>query len=181
MSDTDTDPSDDAEHIYRTVAAAPMPRPRRGERGVMIVSRLATVDSWPIVSYLPHRAVAVTVATDRGPLEIIGLYVPSRDAGPKKTVRKTQFLEECRERIPEGRGGPRLVIGDYNVLEANHTRRTGSSSRSSTASTGRARRPGTATHSVPCIPMPSNTPGSAAPGTATGTTTRTCPRPWPPS
>ncbi|WP_030599327.1 tetratricopeptide repeat protein, partial [Kitasatospora aureofaciens] len=27
MSDTDTDPSDDAEHIYRTVAAAPMPRP----------------------------------------------------------------------------------------------------------------------------------------------------------
>ncbi|WP_019548651.1 hypothetical protein [Streptomyces sulphureus] len=97
------------------------PRPeRRGERGVMIVSRLSTLDSWPIVSYLPHRAVAVTVETDRGPLGIIGLYVPSRDAGPKKTARKTQFLEECRERLPEGRDGLRLVIGDFNILEPDH-------------------------------------------------------------
>ncbi|MEU0396509.1 hypothetical protein ABZ208_27700 [Streptomyces sp. NPDC006208] len=43
------------------------PRPVRGERGVMIVSRLAAVRGPACVTYLPHRAVSVTVQTDKGP------------------------------------------------------------------------------------------------------------------
>ncbi|MFG2627314.1 hypothetical protein [Streptomyces sp. NPDC048473] len=56
------------------------PRPARGERGVMIVSRVALEPGSASVAYPPHRAVSVTVQTDEGPLDVTGLYVPSRDA-----------------------------------------------------------------------------------------------------
>ncbi|MEU1852964.1 endonuclease/exonuclease/phosphatase family protein [Streptomyces sp. NPDC019990] len=100
------------------------PRPGRGERGVMIVSRLATAPGPAETEYLPHRCVSVTVDTDKGPLDVIGLYVPSRDATDAKTTRKRTFLEECQHRLPAGWGGPlRVVIGDFNILEPTHTPR----------------------------------------------------------
>jgi len=100
------------------------PRPeQRGERGVMIVSRLATRPGPGGVEYLPHRAVAVTVDTDRGPLDVIGLYVPSRDASEVKTVRKRDFLAECRTALPQGHSENTIVLGDFNVLEPAHTPR----------------------------------------------------------
>ncbi|MFD8967348.1 endonuclease/exonuclease/phosphatase family protein [Streptomyces sp. NPDC059568] len=99
------------------------PRPGRGERGVMIVSRLETRPGPYGVEYLPHRAVAVVVDTDEGPVDVIGLYVPSRDATEAKTARKRRFLEQCRTALPEGRDGARIVLGDFNVLEPEHTPR----------------------------------------------------------
>jgi exodeoxyribonuclease-3 len=54
------------------------PRPERGERGVMIVSRLPLSRPDVTFDYLPHRGVAVSVETDSGPLDVIGLYVSSR-------------------------------------------------------------------------------------------------------
>lgn len=97
------------------------PRPgARGERGVMVVSRLAVDRPGVRFGYLPHRAVAVTVQAEAGPLDVIGLYVPSRDAKEAKTARKRAFLEECREAIPSGTSGARIVLGDFNVLEPDH-------------------------------------------------------------
>ncbi|WP_240529082.1 endonuclease/exonuclease/phosphatase [Streptomyces antioxidans] len=96
------------------------PRPERGERGAMIVSRLPTQQGPASVGYLPHRAVSVTVATDGGPLDITGLYVPSRDASEAKTTRKRTFLERCRTGLPRGDAGLGLVLGDFNVLEPEH-------------------------------------------------------------
>ncbi|MFF0222607.1 endonuclease/exonuclease/phosphatase [Streptomyces sp. NPDC004629] len=99
------------------------PRPGRGERGVMVVSRLATrPDPGLVMGYLPHRAVSVTVDTDEGPLDIIGIYVPSRDATRTKTIRKSRFLDACRAALPKGEG-LRAVIGDFNILEPSHTPR----------------------------------------------------------
>lgn len=99
------------------------PRPARGERGVMVVSRLATTAGPASLDYLPHRAVSVTVQTDDGPLDITGLYVPSRDATETKTDRKRKWLECCRTGLPDGRTGLRVVLGDFNVLEPTHTPR----------------------------------------------------------
>ncbi|MBB0245773.1 endonuclease/exonuclease/phosphatase, partial [Streptomyces alkaliphilus] len=99
------------------------PRPEGGERGVMIVSRLAMTPRSRMVDYLPHRAVGVSVETREGPLEVIGLYVPSRDSSPRKVERKRRFLEECRTALPDGRTGSRIVLGDYNVLEPAHSPR----------------------------------------------------------
>lgn len=97
------------------------PRPeQRGERGVMVVSRLATRPGPASVGYLPHRAVSVTVDTDSGPLDVVGLYVPSRDATEAKTARKRNWLEECATALPKGGEGARIVLGDFNVLEPGH-------------------------------------------------------------
>ncbi|MEU5498019.1 endonuclease/exonuclease/phosphatase [Streptomyces griseofuscus] len=95
----------------------------RGERGVMIVSKLATRPGPTTLGYLPHRCVSVTVDTDAGPLDVIGLYVPSRDASEEKKLRKRSFLEQCRRGIPEAGNRQRLVIGDFNILEPAHTPR----------------------------------------------------------
>ncbi|MEU5646390.1 endonuclease/exonuclease/phosphatase [Streptomyces milbemycinicus] len=99
------------------------PRPERGERGVMIVSRLITQPGPTWVRYLAHRAVSVSVQTDMGPLEIIGLSVPSREARETSTARKRDFLAACRAGLPLGCMGRRLIMGDFNVLEANHVPR----------------------------------------------------------
>ena len=97
------------------------PRPgQRGERGVMIVSRLATRPLTTGVVHLSHRAVGVTVDADDGPVDVIGLYVPSRDVTEVKTERKRRFLETCRHKLLNGEGAARLVIGDFNVLEPGH-------------------------------------------------------------
>ncbi|GAB2622867.1 hypothetical protein GCM10027168_63570 [Streptomyces capparidis] len=97
------------------------PRPReRGERGVMIVSRLPAEHREMGLEYLPHRAAAVTVPTDAGPLDVVGLYVPSRDATEAKTTRKRAWLEACRAALPPGTRGNRLILGDLNILEPDH-------------------------------------------------------------
>ncbi len=113
-----------AERFTAAGYAVEFPRPeQRGERGVMIVSRLATRPGPFAIGYLPHRAVAVMVETDEGPLEVVGLYVPSRDASPEKKERKRRWLEECAAALPDGRTGARMVLGDFNVLEPGHTPR----------------------------------------------------------
>lgn len=99
------------------------PRPARGERGVMTVSRLATRPLPTGVDFLPHRAVGVTVDTTEGPLDVIGLYVPSRDATDAKTWRKREFLRACRSHLPFDDGRMRLVLGDFNILEPDHVPR----------------------------------------------------------
>ncbi|WP_406425830.1 hypothetical protein [Streptomyces sp. NBC_01589] len=62
----------------------------------------------------------MTVQTDEGPLHVIGIYVPSRDATQTKTTRKRTFLEGLRTGVPEGTDGHRVMIGDFNILEPNH-------------------------------------------------------------
>ncbi|MET8609860.1 endonuclease/exonuclease/phosphatase family protein [Streptomyces misionensis] len=96
------------------------PRPPRGERGVMIVSRLAARLTATSLEYLPHRCVSVRVGTDEGPLDVIGLYVPSRDATEPKITRKRTFLGALAGVLPSGEDGLRLVIGDFNILEPGH-------------------------------------------------------------
>lgn len=97
-------------------------RPETGtrERGVMIVSRLAAVPLHLPVDYLPHRVAAVSVQTDAGLLDVVGAYVPSRDATEAKVTRKRRFLEGLAGVLPTGRDGARLLIGDFNILEPDH-------------------------------------------------------------
>lgn len=112
-----------ASHFKAAGYEVAFPRPGRGERGVMVVSLLATRPGPAIVDYLPHRCVSVTVDTEDGPLDITGLYVPSRNATDAKTTRKRQFLDAVRRSLPSGREGLRAVIGDYNILEPIHVPR----------------------------------------------------------
>ncbi|HEV2779227.1 MAG TPA: endonuclease/exonuclease/phosphatase family protein [Actinophytocola sp.] len=99
------------------------PGPGPGEYGVMIISKIiADPDSIThTVGYLPTRAVGAMLDTDRGPIRVIGVYVPSRDAGAEKTERKRCWLTEFATALrATGAGEPTVLLGDLNVLEPDH-------------------------------------------------------------
>lgn len=114
-----------AERFEAAGYSVTFPRPAYGsrERGVMIVSRLATHPLPLSVGYLPHRVVAVSVQTGTGPLNVVGVYVPSRDTSEAKVTRKRSFLEGLAAALPPGSTGRRLVLGDFNLLEPDHVPR----------------------------------------------------------
>jgi exonuclease III len=71
------------------------PRPDHGDYGVMIVSRIQARPDYfgDRVGYLASRAAAITLPTASGPIQVIGAYVPSRDASVEKTERKRKWLD----------------------------------------------------------------------------------------
>lgn len=95
-----------------------------GELGVMIISKLATTPD-PLTAaldYLPARAAGVQIDTTDGPVRIIGIYVPSRDATLEKTKRKQTWIERFQATLDATAGNdvPLLLLGDLNVLEPDH-------------------------------------------------------------
>lgn len=99
------------------------PLPEPGEYGVMILSRVQAQagrfgDS---ISYLPARAASVTLPARDGIIEVIGAYVPSRDAGREKTERKRKWLSACQDALAARRHTyPAVFVGDLNILEPGH-------------------------------------------------------------
>jgi exodeoxyribonuclease-3 len=99
------------------------PEPGPGEYGTMIVSKVAaTPDNFGArVGYLPSRAAAVTLPAPGGPLQVIGMYVPSRDATVEKAERKRKWLAACDAALASVTGEtPTVLLGDLNVLEPGH-------------------------------------------------------------
>jgi exodeoxyribonuclease-3 len=93
------------------------------ERGVAIVSRLrARPRAGDVVPLLPARAELVGL----GEIDVLGLYVPSRDESMEKIKRKRGFLQAVDDAL--GAALPdrnTVVIGDLNVLEPAHYPRHG--------------------------------------------------------
>jgi exodeoxyribonuclease-3 len=98
------------------------PQPSPGEYGTMIVARVAaTPDPFSErIGYLAARAAAVVLPTPGGPVRVIGLYVPSRDASPEKTERKRRWLACCDAALARTVGTPTVLLGDLNILEPGH-------------------------------------------------------------
>jgi exodeoxyribonuclease III len=98
------------------------PHPGPGEYGTMIVTRVtATPDPFSdAIGYLAARAAAVVLPAPDGPLRVIGLYVPSRDASQEKTERKRRWLACCDTALAKTAGRPTVLLGDLNVLEPGH-------------------------------------------------------------
>jgi exodeoxyribonuclease-3 len=81
----------------------------------MIISRVAvaSVGFGDQIGYLPSRAAAVVLPAPGGPLRVIGLYVPSRDADAEKTERKRKWLAACDTTLAAVTAGtPAIVSGD---------------------------------------------------------------------
>jgi exodeoxyribonuclease-3 len=101
--------------------AFPVPGP--GEYGAMIISRVqAQPDGFgSTVGYLPARAASVTLPAPAGPIQVIGAYAPSRDAGLEKTERKRTWLAAFRAALAARDAAiPAMFLGDLNVLEPDH-------------------------------------------------------------
>jgi len=99
------------------------PKPDNGDYGAMIASRVQarTDDFGDRVGYLASRAAAVTLPAPHGPLQVIGAYVPSRDASVEKTARKRKWLAACTAALASrAPSQPAVFLGDLNVLEPSH-------------------------------------------------------------
>lgn len=99
------------------------PVPEPDGYGVMIAT---TVRAEPgqfgaQVGYLDARAASMILPLPSGPLEVIGAYVPSRDAGAEKTERKRIWLARCQAALTARQPRcPALFLGDLNVIEPGH-------------------------------------------------------------
>jgi exodeoxyribonuclease III len=88
-----------------------------GERGVAIATRVrAAPREGDIVDFLPSRAEAVMLER----LDVVGLYVPSRDESVEKTERKRRFCAALSGFLADRPIRDAVVIGDLNVLEPVH-------------------------------------------------------------
>ncbi len=105
------------------------PQPGQGEYGTMIVARTpGHPGTWTRkLDYLPARAASLVLPTgDDAAVEVVGLYVPSRDASEAKIERKRRFLDHCLAALtadtPETDQRERQVVllGDLNILEPDH-------------------------------------------------------------
>lgn len=97
--------------------------PEENEYGVMIVSkhplRLSSLCS--SMKYIPSRVISATVNILDNEFEIVGVYVPSRDASDVKTEKKKKFLEMLSLTLESNPApGKRVFCGDLNILEPDH-------------------------------------------------------------
>lgn len=93
------------------------------EYGTMMISKYPLAKSLFLnyTSLLSSRVVAMTTSLPEGTLEIIGLYVPSRDVSAEKIERKKHFLENVTQALSNAPVPAfRIVCGDFNVLEPDH-------------------------------------------------------------
>jgi exodeoxyribonuclease-3 len=99
------------------------PKPEGKEFGVIIVSKhqLTPSNFSTFVNYLQARVASVKLNLPSGELEIIGVYVPSRDSSPEKTEKKKHFLKSLTSALETTpRFSKRIFCGDLNVLEPSH-------------------------------------------------------------
>lgn len=99
------------------------PRPEGKEFGVIIVSKhpLTPSNFSAYVNYLQARAASIKLNLPSGKLEIIAVYVPSRDSSSEKVDKKKRFLESLTNALQTApQVSMRLFCGDLNVLEPNH-------------------------------------------------------------
>ena len=88
-----------------------------GERGLAIATRVrAAPRDGDIVDYLPSRAEALSLKR----LDVVGVYVPSRDGSAEKIARKRRFCSALSTFLAERPARQAVVIGDLNVLEPVH-------------------------------------------------------------
>lgn len=98
-------------------------KPEAREYGVMIVSKLPMKPSFfaTHMRYLPSRLASAKVSFSNDELEIIGVYVPSRDTSYEKIDRKKRFLEHLNTVFNTNSSSNGTVFcGDLNILEPDH-------------------------------------------------------------
>lgn len=101
-------------------------RPDEKEFGVIIISKcvVSSSDFSRGINYLQSRTASVKLSIGGNELELIGVYVPSRDKSYEKTERKKKFLKNLNNALSLNPINPkRIFCGDFNVLEPNHVPR----------------------------------------------------------
>lgn len=105
-------------HKYNVI----MPDMNSKEYGVMAVSKypFEISDFNKNIDFLPSRAISIISNFPTGKIEIIGLYVPSRNTDRDKIIKKRTFIEKISNALKRSSNDIRIVCGDFNILEPNH-------------------------------------------------------------
>jgi len=94
-----------------------------GDRGVALVSRIATTETLALTSVsIPGRVAAAVLDTSPA-VVVLGVYVPSRDRSVEKTEKKQAFVASllaALDALPEEVRARLVVGGDYNVIARTH-------------------------------------------------------------
>jgi len=91
--------------------------------GTMIISKnsFEKNEFSDLIDFLPSRVVAINLKLVKRKMEIIGLYVPSRNIEIDKVKRKKTFIEKISKAVKnKNLSDFRIVCGDFNILEPNH-------------------------------------------------------------
>jgi len=99
------------------------PKPEEKEYGVIIVSRhpISSSGFSNYIDFLRSRVASIKLSFLSEELEIIGVYVPSRDSSREKIDKKKRFLESLSNALKIApRCSMRIFCGDLNILEPNH-------------------------------------------------------------
>jgi len=99
------------------------PKPEGKEFGVIIISKYPLTPSnfSTHVNYLQARTASTKLNLPSSELEIIAVYVPSRDSSHEKIDKKKRFLKNLGNALETApRFSMRIFCGDLNLLESNH-------------------------------------------------------------
>lgn len=99
------------------------PRSATGDLGVMIISKCRigeTRYAFENNSIYYSRQIESSIQHKNMPLNVMGLYVPSRDRSEKKIQRKRIFIDVIMKSINIFQNSTSIIMGDLNILDRNH-------------------------------------------------------------
>ena len=98
------------------------PHSQTGDLGVMIISKYPIIEKrnfFSEESIYFSRQTEIEVCIENEKLNIVGLYVPSRNRTEEKVLRKKRFIEGIESFLKENSHSNRIIMGDLNILEKN--------------------------------------------------------------
>lgn len=98
-------------------------KPKGKEYGSMIISKhkLEPIGFYDLSDNLKSRAVSAKILLNNKFVEIIGIYIPSRDKSFGKIKRKKKFINNIRKSFRlYNNYSYRIFCGDFNILEPDH-------------------------------------------------------------
>lgn len=99
------------------------PRSITGDLGVMIISKIPIEIGYSIFDKshkFYSRFAACQIMYCNIKLNIIGLYIPSRDSSVEKINRKIEFCTDVAKYIKDMQIPNNIICGDFNILDRNH-------------------------------------------------------------
>lgn len=90
--------------------------------GVMILSRkpiLKSTNHFSRTGAFYSRQTTSKIIVNNKTIDVIGLYVPSRDRSELKIARKKKFISGVLEYLNSGMNNT-IIIGDFNILDRAH-------------------------------------------------------------
>jgi len=108
---------------YRIEYDVSFPRSVTGDLGVMIISKRRIEETRNIfdnTSIYFSRQIESIIKHKNMSLNIMGLYVPSRDRSEIKIQRKKAFIDRITKRINSFQNSTSIIMGDLNILDHNH-------------------------------------------------------------